>query len=149
MVLAAACTPLIAAILPKVMLRDLLANTPQKFFVDFAVLALVSCLCSFISTYYSVKNSDIFVGIGFRLKENIQERAMTMRFALTEDPAMLTKINGAMAAVDRFVGAIHNSGASVLSNGLVLAAYLWMIVSFTAEKRKASHWAGKKSMCLG
>ncbi len=130
LVLATACSPLIAAVLPKVMLHDLLTNTPQKFFMDFAVLALLSCLCSLISAYYSVKNSDIFVGIGFRLKENIQERAMTMRFALTENPAMLTKINGAMAAVDRFVGAIHNSGVGMLSNGLVLMAYLCMVVSF-------------------
>jgi len=130
LVLAAAGSPLIAAVLPKVMLHDLLTNTPQKFFVDFAGLALLSCLCSLISAYYSVKDSDIFVGIGFRLKEPIQERAMAMPFAWTENPAMLTKINGAMAAVDRFVGAIHNSGVGILSNGLVLTAYCWIVVSF-------------------
>lgn len=130
LVFAAAFSPMIAAVLPKVMLHDLLTNNPQQFFIDFGVLAAVSCLCALISSYYSVKNSDIFVGIGFRLKENVQERAMTMQFALTENTAMLTKINGAMAAVDRFVGAIHNSGVSILSNGLVLATYFCLVVLF-------------------
>lgn len=130
LVLAAAASPLIAAVLPKVMLRDLLVAAPRRFFLDFAALAALSCLCSLISAYYSVKNSDIFVGIGFRLKEAIQERAMTMPFALTENSAMLTKIHGAMAAVDRFVGEVHTSGAGILSNGLVLTAYFCMVLSF-------------------
>lgn len=130
LVLASAGAPLITAVLPKVMLHDLLVNTPQKFFVDFAGLALISCLCSMLSAYYSFKNIDVFVGIKFRLKEAIQERAMTMPFAQTEDPMMLTKIGSAMSAVDCFVSTIHNAGVILLSNGLVLVVYCSIIISF-------------------
>lgn len=130
LVLAEALTVLIATVLPKVLLQGLLKQDVQRFFADFAVLTVLSCICAFVCAYYSVKNSDIFVGLGFRLKESIQQRALTMRFALTEDPVTLNKIKGALDAVDRFVPSIHQSGVKALSNGLILAAFFVWLISF-------------------
>lgn len=107
LVLSMSFSPLITIILPKVMISGIIEKDFYQLVIRFAFLAVLSCLFSFVISYYSVKNSDIFVGIGFRLKESIQEKAMTMRFELTENPAMLTKIKGAAASVDCFVASIN------------------------------------------
>lgn len=71
LVFAAAFSPMIAAVLPKVMLHDLLTNNPQQFFIDFGVLAFLSCLCALISAYFRRQHlvqrtgfSDIFLSGG-------------------------------------------------------------------------------------
>lgn len=124
--LAMAAGPIAGVLLPKVVIRDILAQSPEKFAVDIGIVAIVSMASSFLVAYYSMKNSALFVRLGYKLKERLQRKAMQMPFADTENPAVLNSLNNATSSVDRFVMALHTTGTSFFSNSLILVFYIFL-----------------------
>lgn len=122
--LAMAAGPITGVLLPKVVIGDIMARNLAGFGVHLGILALVSMSSSFLVSCYSVKNEDLFVRLGFKLKERLQGKAMRMPFADTENPAVLNRLSNAMSSVDRFVGALHRTGTVFLSNGIILVYYI-------------------------
>lgn len=122
--LAMAAGPIAGVLLPKVVIGDILAGDPARFGVDIGILGVVSIASAFLVSYYNLKNESLFVRLGFKLKEKLQEKAMEMPFADTENPSVLNSLNNAMSSVDRFVGALHRTGTVFLSNGIILIFYI-------------------------
>lgn len=122
--LAMAAGPIAGVLLPKVVIRDILASDAAGFVVDIGILAAVSMASTFLISYYSMKNESLFVRLGFKLKERLQRKAMEMPFADTENPAVLNSLSNAMLSVDRFVGALHRTGTLFLANGVILIFYI-------------------------
>ncbi len=126
--LAMAAGPIAGILLPKVVIRDILAGDRLRFALDMGALAAVAMSSSFLLSYYSLKNESLFVRLGFKLKETLQGKAMGMPFADTEDPAVLNRLNNAMSSVNRFVTALHRAGTGFLSNGIILIFYIVLAV---------------------
>lgn len=124
--LAMAAGPIAGVLLPKIVIRDILAQDPVWFAVDLGILAAVSMASAFLISYYSLKNEALFVRLGFKLKERLQRKSMEMPFADTENPAVLNSLSNAMSSVNCFVTALHRSGTGFLSNGVVFVFYIFL-----------------------
>lgn len=124
--LAMAAGPVAGVLLPKVVIGDIMAQDLEGFAVHIGILALVSVSSSFLLSCYSLKNEDLFVRLGFKLKETLQGKALHMPFADTENPAVLNRLSNAMSSVDRFVGALHRTGTVFLSNSIILGYYIYL-----------------------
>ncbi len=86
--MAMAAGPIAGILLPKIVIRDILALDQTRLVLDIGVLAAISMSASFLISYYSLKNDALFLRLGFKLKETLQRKAMQMAFADTEDPAV-------------------------------------------------------------
>lgn len=69
---AMAAGPIAGILLPKVVIRDILAQNQARFAVDLGILALASMSSSFLISYYSLKNEALYVRLGYKLKERLQ-----------------------------------------------------------------------------
>lgn len=134
--LSMAVLPITQVILPQTLIRDVLSADAAVFLRDFLILGVVTAAAAFCNSFYSIKSSDLFVGLGFKLKEPLQQRSMTMPYACLEDASVLDRLHSAMSSVDRFVSALHTNGTAVLSSAVVFAFFTvltarlqpWLIV---------------------
>ncbi|MCI9276520.1 ABC transporter ATP-binding protein [bacterium D16-50] len=126
--MAMAAGPIAGILLPKIVIRDILALDQTRLVLDIGVLAAISMSASFLISYYSLKNDALFLRLGFKLKETLQRKAMQMAFADTEDPAVLNSLSSAMSSVNCFVTALHKAGTGFFSNSIILVFYLVLAI---------------------
>lgn len=125
---ASIAAPIVSVLLPKIVIRDIQKGDVRIFTADLGLLAVAAIGAAFISAYYGFKNEDVFMGLTFKLKEPIQQRAMTMPFADTENPDKLNQLQFVSESVSKYVPVVHNAGVGLMSGGVILLFYLGLIL---------------------
>ncbi len=138
MVLTGLVIPLCNVLFPKMVIWAVLEELPLFGLLGIvAAFFVITSICNGIHNYYLRRNGFYLTNFGFKLREDVQERSMTMPFPMTEDSRVLDEIRLAKVCISQVQPIIETFCRSVsaiflLTGYAVLLARLgpWILLVF-------------------
>lgn len=139
-VLVGVIIPLTSILFPKVMIDVVISestiskllnnittdNTEQLLFVIF-IFFLITTVARATQTYFTRRNNFYFTNLGYTLKEDIQQKSMTMNYSMVEDKEVLNKIQIANECIKKCKNIIETA-CNVLWQSIIILIYVYLLL---------------------